>query len=145
MFRLKPHNEQGFTLTEIVVVIAILGILAAIAIPIFLSQQQNSVDSSVRADLKSASLSVESWYNQNPNVSAVAQTVIYPATGTSGSDIAGVRLTEGTTLKLKPSATNTRGYTLCATNERGNQSKAANYGYLYDQNGGQLISGTTTC
>ena len=43
------RNEQGFTLIELIVVIAIIGILAAVAVPAFLNVVQTAHDANVDA------------------------------------------------------------------------------------------------
>ena len=57
-------NKKGFTLIELMIVVAIIGILAAIAIPNFLKFQAKSKQSEARTNLKAIFTAETAWFGE---------------------------------------------------------------------------------
>ena len=54
MFKKLRKNEKGFTLAELLIVVAIIGVLVAISIPIFTSQLEKSRDAVSVSNMRAA-------------------------------------------------------------------------------------------
>jgi type IV pilus assembly protein PilA len=61
--------QKGFTLIELMIVVAIIGILAALAIPNFIRFQARSKQSEVKANLKSMFTAERSYYQEHDTYS----------------------------------------------------------------------------
>jgi len=141
------YKDQGSTLTELLVVITVIGILTAIAIPVFLNQRKQGVDESMKLDLKSVAFQMDSYFVDQEAFPVNAGDVVSPTGwGTAGSNFTdnnqAIRVTAGNTV-TNVTGTGVSAGTYCMSVT----STAANSGDLwYDSDkGGWQPLGTTAC
>jgi type IV pilus assembly protein PilA len=108
----RESGEGGFTLIELLVVVVIIGILVAIAIPLYLNYRKGAENKSAQSDIRNAVSAVESYYSQNDNT--------YPAEATWQAD-ADIHLSSGNTVEFKLVAGPPAGYAICGQNSDGGQ------------------------
>ncbi|MBR0409662.1 MAG: prepilin-type N-terminal cleavage/methylation domain-containing protein [Eubacterium sp.] len=68
----KKRNQKGFTLAELLIVVAIIAVLVAIAIPVFTSQLEKSRESTDLANVRSAYAEIVAGYLQDDNAASIS-------------------------------------------------------------------------
>ena len=107
MFSKFRKGEKGFTLIELMIVIAIIGILAAIAIPQFTAYRQRSFNAAMQSDLRNAATAQEAYYTDGQ---------VY--TQTLG-DLTQRGYTPSANVTVSVTAATSQGYTMSGTHTSG--------------------------
>src|SRR5258706_13359896 len=78
-------SQKGFTLIELMIVVVIIGILAAIAIPNFIAMQARAKEGSTKANMHTVQLAAEDYGVQNDGVYAGTMDGTHIANGLPGN------------------------------------------------------------
>lgn len=124
-------KDQGFTLVELLIVVAIIALLAAMAIPQFAAYSQRAVRSSMVADAKNAFIMQENYLAENQTYRAISATT-GPASIPLGLD--NLKVSASNTLTIAAGGTGiVDSFVLTLANPQGGPGKT----YLTWQNAGQ--------
>jgi len=142
-------DDDGFTLIELLVVVVIIGVLVAIAVPVYLNYRKGAADKSAQSDTRAAVSTVEQYYTDNGNAyppqvtcaNKAASFQLVPVTGCVAGTAGGagwVVLSDKTTMTYV--LTGATAYKICATNSGGSGKV-----YLYDSSvGGSVAAAAVT-
>src|SRR5436305_13522079 len=127
----RARGDRGFTLIELLVVVVIIGVLVAIAIPVYLNYRKGAENRAAQSDVRSAITAVEQCYTDNDNA--------YPATVAHVTGPAQLTLTcTGGDQKVNISPGNKMTYTLVAAGHYTVAVAGPNKTYTYDNTTGQI-------
>lgn len=121
--RRRTDSAQGFTLIEMLVVVVIIGILMAIAIPLYLKFEQGAYEATAKSDLRTLRLEQRSYSTSEATFATTRQLV------TANPRL---RLSEGSIGAVVWN--NANGFCVAATNTRGpadSSAPFAAFGYAY--------------
>jgi len=112
--KLRAHigeGQRGFSLIELLIVILIIGVLAAIALPAFLGQRSKGQDADAKSAARNLVSAVESFYATNQTYTGAAAGTDVTTSGVFGA---------GNGQASLPTATAT-GYTIVGQSASGNR------------------------
>ncbi|WP_306549538.1 prepilin-type N-terminal cleavage/methylation domain-containing protein [Desulfobulbus sp.] len=108
-------NEKGFTLIELMIVIAIIGILAAIAIPNFISYRNKAFCSGAESDANAIIASLSDYFSIPSHQTGLSGSIAADGTGVTGLVLPALSNRNTAALTTATSATGNLQHTVVVT------------------------------
>lgn len=119
----QPWGRVGFTLVELLVVVAIVGILASIAVPQYAAYRQRGFDARAQSDLRNAAIAQEAYFALNEVYVSCSDAVCV-------TQLPGFRLSDGVSIDFTAAA---GGFTGTASHAQGSRT------WTYDSDAGGIL------
>jgi type IV pilus assembly protein PilA len=132
-------DEEGFTLIELLVVVVIIGVLVAIAVPVYLNYREGAADKSAQSDVRGAVSAIEQWYTDNGNTYPAGVASQTSSFNLGSSTTARVTLSDKSVMTIVSTTTATT-YKICARNTGGSTNRY----YVYDSSSGGSVQSVTS-
>jgi type IV pilus assembly protein PilA len=140
--RRRGDDDRGFTMIELLVVVVIIGVLVAIAVPVYLNYRRGAANKSAASDLRGAITAIEQFYTDNSNQYPPNETgtegvniPLEAIVGAGGAGTAGVvTVSPGNIVQIaSDNSANPAWYHICAQNSDGEDI------YVYSSTAGGAV------
>ena len=125
--KINRENKKGFTLAELLIVVAIIGVLVAVSIPIFTSQLEKSKEATDVANVRSAYAEVMTMYLEDGadhSMSVAARQGMSGWQGASGTIVTQISGKESS-IKFNPKKAGSKYVVKIATTGTGKSAKTS--------------------
>ncbi len=153
-FQSDGNSQSGFTLVELMIVVAILGVLASIAIPLFTKHQHRSKSSEAKTNLSAIRVVEEANFSEHGvYIAAAAEPAVIPGASPADFDFAG---SDFTALGWSPEgkvyfsyavavSADATGFTADAGADTDGDGLIQIWGYAASDSGGNRVAGALGC
>ena len=137
----RKSKDKGFTLVELLIVVVVIGILAGIAVPMYLGQRTKSMQSEATANLQALRLLEEQYFAENACYYATGG----PPAACTNASFSGLAAVQGFLTKFNPGLDTSLKFTYCLKTVTVSGNVAAGFLAVATGKSGTPVSGTKFC